>query len=435
MQAKRRKKRVPKLRYMDARKIGWYVAYRDPETGTPRRHRFGMVSREKAETAYYEWLAAHMRGETPLPEPKHTRHKLPDRLAAPKEDPEVTLSEFVPGSILHIVSGFLTFEKSRVSDDGDVRREGTITSKTYGARKQFAREFLKTLNSRHGQREVARMKLADLSMEDVEAYNKVLVTAGYSSSQVRKRMQVVKAIIDRAGRPEHERQQLTWNWDSRDVVHGKPARQRKLPTLRQLKLILQKCDTQRTAMIWMAIGCGFGQRDLAAVRVGLFDKLGYDLRRGKTGIERYGETPKMVWTVLQKYLKEVKRPDGELLFLTMQGMPLVHGASDSVCLWWTRLRRELKKDGKGLGGFYTLRHLGATEYGSRQGCSIGAMRRWLGHSASSQMADVYMKPVSPENREVVEWVRGCLRTGKADLEIETKQSSRNAARKRGKKPK
>lgn len=38
---------------------------------------------------------------------------------------------------------------------------------------------------------------------------------------------------------------------------------------------------------------------------------------------------------------------------------------------------------------------------SRQGCSIGAMRRWLGHSASSQMVDVYMKPVSPENREVL----------------------------------
>jgi integrase len=341
-------------------------------------------------------------------------------LAAPKARPQVVSSEVVAGSLLHIVSGFLTFEESRLSDDDDTRREGTITKKTYGARKQFAQEFLKTLNSRHGQGAVARMQLADLTMEDVEAYNQVLVTAGYSSSQVRKRMHVVKAVIDRAGRPEHGRQLLTWNWDSRDVVHGKPAKQRKLPTLTQLKLILKECDAQRTAMVWMAIGCGFGQRDLAAVRVGQFDKLGYDLRRGKTGIERYGETPKMVWGCLQKYLKQAKRPNGDLLFLTQRGMPLVHGVSDSVVLWWTRLRAELGKDGKGLGGFYTLRHLGATEYGSRAGCSIGAMRRWLGHSASSQMADVYMKPVSPESRTVVEWVRTALRTGKADLRTKAK---------------
>ena len=96
-------------------------------------------------------------------------------------------------------------------------------------------------------------------------------------------------------------------------------------------------------------------------------------------------------------------------------MPLVHGDSDSVVLWWTRLRKELGKDGKGLGGFYVLRHLGATEFGSRPGCSIGEMKRWLGHSASSQVADIYMKPVSPENRAIVDWVRTSLRTGKADL--------------------
>jgi integrase len=421
MPALRRKKRVPKLQFTNYRNLGWHVQYRDTKTGKPRRHRFGLLSREDADKAYYEWLAAHMRGETPKATPRRTTHKLPDLLAAPKARLQVVSSEIVQGSLLHIVSGFLTFEESRISDDEDARREGTITKKTYGARKQFAQEFLKTLNSRHGPAAVAKIKLSDLSMEDVEAYNQVLVTAGYSSSQVRKRMQVVKAIIDRAGRPEHGRQLLSWNWDSRDVVHGKPAKRRKLPTLSQLKLILSKCDSQRTAMIWMAIGCGFGQRDLAAVRVGQFDKIGYDLRRGKTGIERYGETPKLVWLVLQKHSKEAKREDGELVFLTQRGMPLVHGDSDSVVLWWTRLRKELGKDGKGLGGFYTLRHLGATEYGSRPGSSIGAMRRWLGHSASSQMADTYMKPVSPENRDVVEWVRNCLSSGKADVRIATKK--------------
>ena len=34
-----------------------------PNTGTPRRHRFGLVSREEAETAYHEWIAARLRDE------------------------------------------------------------------------------------------------------------------------------------------------------------------------------------------------------------------------------------------------------------------------------------------------------------------------------------------------------------------------------------
>jgi integrase len=165
----------------------------------------------------------------------------------------------------------------------------------------------------------------------------------------------------------------------------------------------------------MAIGCGFGQRDLAAVRVGQIDKQGYDLRRGKTGIDRYGETPAMVWSAIAAYLKTEPCESGELMFVTRKRLPLVHDNTDSVAQWWMKLRDDLKEDGKSLGGFYVLRHLGATEFGSRPGCSIGTMKRWLGHSASSQVADVYMKPVSPESRTVVEWVRNALRTGKADL--------------------
>ena len=129
MQAIRRKKRVPKLQYTDSRDIGWHVAYRDPKTGKPRRHRFGKLSREEAETAYYDWLAAHMRGETPEAKPRRTRHKLPDQLAAPKARPQVISTEVVSGSLLHIVSGFLTFEESRISEDDDARREGTITKR------------------------------------------------------------------------------------------------------------------------------------------------------------------------------------------------------------------------------------------------------------------------------------------------------------------
>lgn len=415
MPAKHRKKRIPQLKYTEVQNIGWHVSYRDLKTGTPRRQRFGMVSREVAEAEYHEWVAAHLRGETPARKPKPSRKKLDQQITTPKQKSDGVATDIMVGSLLHVTSGLLSYEESRVGANDGVRRRGTITRKTFESRKQFAQEFLKFVNSRYEQGAVGRMMLADLTMQDIEAYNRLLVTADYSSSQVNKRIRLVKAIIDRAGRAEHGSQLLSWNWKSRDVSHGKPAERRKLPTLPQLKLVLQHCDVQRSAMVWMAIGCGFGQRDLAQVRVKQFDNKSYDLRRGKTGIERYGETPPMVWRAIQDYLRESGRGNNDLLFVTETGMPLVHGNCDSVCLWWTKLRTKLGDDCKSMGGFYSLRHLGATELGSRAGCSIGVMKRWLGHSASSQVADVYMKPVSPEDRAVVEWVRKCLTSGKAHL--------------------
>jgi integrase len=415
---KPRKRRIPALKFTKHRDIGWHVSFRDPVTGNPRKHRFGMVSREQADQLYHDWVAAHLRGQTPSTKPKRKK-KLDLRLVDVKPQKNGVVAEILPGSLLHVASGLLRYEESRIRTEAGPRRAGSISKEVYDQRKVYAKEILQFISTRHGQGAAGRMMLADFSMEDVEAYNRVVVESGYSASQVTKRLQFVKAIIDRAGRPEHGGQVLAWNWNSRDVHHGKPSRKRTLPSLAQLKLLLSNCRARETAMVWMAIGCGFGQRDLAAVRVGQIDKKSYDLRRGKTGIERYGETPPMVWKVIQTYLKQNPRDAGDRLFITAKGMPLVHEHADSVHLWWSKLVKRLGDDCKGVGGFYTLRHLGATEFGSRPGCSIGAMKRWLGHSASSDMADVYMKPVSPENRPVIEWVRKALQSGRADIREKT----------------
>ncbi|MCI0333988.1 MAG: site-specific integrase [Planctomycetes bacterium] len=419
MLRKPRKRRVPALKFTKVRGISWHVCFRDAETGMPRKHRFGMLNRDAAEQAYHDWVSAHLRGQTPGLKPKR-RKKLDLNAVDAKPRENGIPAEILPGSLLHITSGLLRYEESRIRAGGEARRAGSITREVYEQRKAYAQEILQFINTRHGQGAVGRTLLSDLSMADVEAYNKAIVDAEYSSSQVTKRLQFVKAIIDRAGRPEHNGQVLSWNWASRDVIHGKPAKKRQLPTLSQLKAVLRECGPRETAMVWMAIGCGFGQRDLAALRVGQVDKQSYDLRRGKTGIERYGETPPMVWKVIQTYLKQTNRSEGELMFITAKGMPVVHEHADSVHLWWSKLQKRIGEECQSMGGFYTLRHLGATEFGSRVGCSIGAMKRWLGHSASSDMADVYMKPVTPENRAVVEWVRGSLHTGKADLRIKKK---------------
>ena len=65
MPSKPRKPRVPTLKFTKNRNIGWHVSFRDPETGMPRKHRFGMVTPREAQKAYYEWVAAHLGGQTP----------------------------------------------------------------------------------------------------------------------------------------------------------------------------------------------------------------------------------------------------------------------------------------------------------------------------------------------------------------------------------
>jgi hypothetical protein len=55
-------RRVPKLKFTKVQNIGWHVTYRDPETGIPRRFRFGNVEKAKAAGQYHAWLAEHLKG-------------------------------------------------------------------------------------------------------------------------------------------------------------------------------------------------------------------------------------------------------------------------------------------------------------------------------------------------------------------------------------
>jgi integrase len=394
------KRRVPSLLFTNTRGIGWHVDYRDPQNGTPRRFRFGMIDRATASDRYNGWLAEHLRGAP------HRGSESPSSL--PVSEPRPSNVQVQSGSLLHVASSYLFFEEKRTRKPGERRRAGTIGSNVLSDRRHDVQEFLKFINKRCGPGSAGTVSVIDLKMVDVEAYNAELVKAGYSEVLVNNRLQAVKAIVDRAGRPENGEQVLTWNWNARDKLRGKASSPRVLPSLPQLKTVLEACDVRTRALVWMGIGLGFGQGDLAAVRVGQIDTDSYDLRRGKTGLNRYGETPHGVWKAISEYLKEHPRQLGDLLFVTRKDQPLLHDNTDSVHSWWQRLRISMGKLGKSLEGFYVLRHLGATEFGSRQGCSIGDMRRWLGHAASSSVADVYMRPVGPEHREVVEWVRKYL---------------------------
>lgn len=401
-----RKRRIPKLRFSKAQGIGWHANFRDRSTGAARRIRFGLVDEGKAVELYNAWLGDHLRGVT--------RSSLKTREQPDAATKAAMAAKVQPGSLMAVASSYLFHEERRTRKPGEPRSPATICRELLQNKRYDVRQFLSFINQRHGPGAAATVSVIDLTMADVEAYNRKLSEEGLSQSAVKHRMQAVKEVIDRAGRPEHGEQQLTWNWDSRDIYRGKPGTPRRLPTLPQLKAILEHCDARSRAIVWMAIGLGFGQADLAAVKAGQIDKKGYDLRRGKTGLDRYGQTPPGVWAAISAYLKQTPRESEELLFVTQNGQPLAHGNTDAIHLWWRRLKETLGKNGHGLGGFYVLRHLGATEFGSRPGCSLGDMRRWLGHSASSAIADVYMRPVAPEHRAIVEWVRARL-IGRAAL--------------------
>lgn len=411
-----RRRRIPKLKFTKLRGIGWHVAFRDPGSGTPRRVRFGKIEKAEAEAMYHAWLGEHLHLTNGNGAAKPPKKKLTPAIAE-------ALQTVVPGSLLSVATQVFEFDEARTRKPGEQRAKGTLDAAVAADRKAQLDDFLDFMTRKHGKGALARMRLVDLTMGDVETFNREIVKKGYSASQVSKRLQLIKAMIDRAGRPENGLQRLEWNWDSRDVLHGKPSKKRRLPTVEQLKKILRACDARERAMIWMAIGLGFGQSDLAEVRFGQINAESYDLRRGKTGIERYGSTPPLVWKLISEYVRLMPRPDGEPLFISRRGQPLTHGKGDSVQQWWYKLRKRINETPESLTGFYVLRHLGATEFGSRPQCSIGDIKRWLGHAASSHIADLYMKPVSPEYRPVVEWVRKALLTGKVDLRPDRKKKT------------
>lgn len=401
------RQRIPKLRFTSWRQLGWHVTFRDRQTGTPRKHIFSIREREReaeARVLYHAWVLEHLGG--------NGAGKFPTKVE-PAKKPRPT-GKALSGSLLEVASSLKESERQRIRKPEEPRRRGTIAPPVFRDRAKIIRDFLEFINARNSPGAVSRMRLVDLTMDDVEAFNQHVVKAGFSDSQVAKRLQIVKAIIDRAGRPEHGRQMLTWNWDSRDVAHGKPTPERPLPSVELLKKMLAGADLRGKTMIWLGIGLGLGAKDLAVVRIGQIDQYAYDLRRSKTGVERFGMTPPRVWACVSKYQASTKRPAGELLFVTRTGVPLVHARGNSVTLWWDRLRTKVGESKKTIPGFYTLRHLGATEFGSRPGTSISDVKRWLGHASSSDMADVYMRPVRPEFKKVVEWVRTELNRDSAD---------------------
>lgn len=199
------KRRIPKLCHTTTRGIGWHVNYRDPETGIARKHRFDVETEAEAKVAYTKWLTRHLAGDS-----------APDGAQLVRR---VTVRGGVaaaPGSLLEVATGVLRLIEASVRKEGAPRARGTIARPVFVDREKHIKDFLGFINKRHGKGTVAHMRVEDLPMTDVEMFNRHLVDKGYSASQVGKRMQMVKRIIDRAGmraRSVRQQRQRRSAWD------------------------------------------------------------------------------------------------------------------------------------------------------------------------------------------------------------------------------
>jgi integrase len=197
-----------------------------------------------------------------------------------------------------------------------------------------------------------------------------------------------------------------------------------------LRAILKHASQPLKTMILLAANCGFGQSDLASLRISDIDlRSGWvDYPRPKTGIERrvplWPETIKAVREWLPENPKAKAAEDAGLLFITKYGRRWVvvykmeqeiaedgteklKGGTpdDAIGKEFAKLLTTLKLKRPGL-GFYAIRHTFETIGGAV--CDQVALDAIMGHVDDS-MAAAYREEVSDDRlRKVVDHVRTWL---------------------------
>ncbi len=412
--AKHRKRRLPKLSEKPEPGTGrYYTSYRG-EDGKPRRKRFS-ADRGASEIAYHRWVVEYF-----------------------DEEATITVNGIDAGSadksLPVIANAYVQHEKNRVRPDGGRRVKGTISQRVSHDNKRQVVAILRWCKERFGDRLKTESFDRLMTATDYEAL--MLHFAGrLSDSQINKHRQRFWEIVRFAKRAPFE---VVLPFDRDDVrkFGGTETRkQRMLPTVKMIQDLLKAATLRQRLWIWMGLGLGFGNDDLARARSIHFDKDSYDMSRGKTGFQRYGEMRPMVWAWLQAYLKENPREEDEPLFVTRTGEPLVwvksktedelingvrsrlptetpYKRSDAVAQSWKRLKKRAGLE-DWEEGFYVWRHLGATAYAARPGTGIAQLRTFLGHG-KSDAADEYLKPLTPATKKVVAWVNKVLDASNAD---------------------
>ena len=88
--------------------------------------------------------------------------------------------------------------EASIREEGAPRALGTFARPVFVNSEIHIKDFLGFINRRHCKGTVAHIRVEDLPMTDIEMFTRYLVDKRYSASQVGKRMQMVKRIIDQS---------------------------------------------------------------------------------------------------------------------------------------------------------------------------------------------------------------------------------------------
>lgn len=406
------RKRIPKLSEKPEPGTGrYYTSYR-AASGSSRRQRFTRDYKE-SEQLYRRWVIEHY----------------DDSVDIIVRDGS-SLNGHLERTLPYIANALIQHDEGRVRPDGLPRTGGTISLRVFHDNRHQVVNILKWCKEHFGDR-LKRESFRDLFTETDYETMMMAFSKRFSSSQINKHRQRFWQLVKFAKRRPFQVRLAFGPDEVRQFGGTESRREREIPTVGMIRKLLNAASERERLWIWLGMGLGFGNDDLARARPIHFDRESYDMRRGKTGIARYGATRSMVWAHLQRHLEAHPHDENDLLFKTRTGRPLVwvetktedelrygtttHGPTampykrtDSVLQAFRRLKRRAGLE-DWREGFYVWRHVGATAYAAREDThiSVAALRTFLGHG-KSDAADQYMKPLTPQVKEVVEWVNRML---------------------------
>ena len=413
---KERKKRIPKLSNKPEQGTGrYYTSFRDPN-GKPKRQRFSK-NREESQLMYHRWVIENY-----------------DKSAEIITSKTMQSKNNFPQSLPVIANAYIQHERERVRVDGAKRIRGTISIRVFDDNRRQVLNIVQWCKNRY-KASLKELPFNELVTETDYESMMLYFANRLSGSQINKHRQRFWDIV-RFARREPFRVSFPFTRDDVKSFGAVEVRkQRTLPTINMVQKILSTATARERLWIWLGMGLGFGNDDIARCRLEYFDAQSYDMRRGKTGFARYGVMRPMVWAHIQEYLKSFPRKKDELLFITAKGNPVVwvrtktenelkngtstngpapilYVRSDSLSQRWNKLKKTAGLQ-SWKEGFYIWRHIGATAYASREGVGIAQLRTFLGHG-KSQVADEYMKPLTPQTEKFIEWVNEMLDSDNID---------------------
>jgi integrase len=313
-------------------------------------------------------------------------------------------------SILQLVNRFLTSKKLQ-------RDAGELSPRMFGEYYGVCETILSAFGK-------AR-QVDDLKGDDFEQLRKRFV--GLAPVTVSKRVQIVRTVFVYAFAEELISRPVNFGTSfqrpsKKTMRLARKASGSKLIDAEHLRRILDRAKQPMRAMVLLALNCGLGNTDIAALPRYALDLEGgwLDYPRPKTGIDRrcplWPDTVAAIREALDKRPAPKNPHDDRLVFITRTGKPWIRitprddgeaRVFDAVTLEFRKLLFAVgaKRDRV---GFYALRHTFRTVAdGSKDQVACDAI---MGHApAGDDMASKYRERISDDRlRAVVDTVHSWL---------------------------